>query len=96
VGALELAARWSWMKLDGATFGSTNDPTQPVFADATKSVREAQAFAGAINYVASRALRIAVNFEQTRFTGGNVTTDKITVVNRTTENVIIGRLQLNF
>ncbi len=96
-GALEIAARWNWMKLDGATFASLTDATQPVlFADATKSVSKSQAFAGAVNYLASRALKIAVDFEQTRFTGGQVAADKKTVVNRTTENVIIGRLQLNF
>ena len=95
-GALEIAVRWNWLKLDGASFGSTTDATQPVFADATKSVSKAQAFAGGVNYLASRAVRLAVDFEQTRFTGGNVAADKKTVVNRATENVIIGRLQLNF
>jgi phosphate-selective porin OprO/OprP len=95
-GALEIAARWNWLKIDGATFGSSSDATQPVFADATKSIHKAQAFAGAANYLASRALRIAVDFEQTRLSGGQVAADKKTVVNRTTENVILGRLQLNF
>ncbi len=95
-GALEIAARWNWLKLDDATFGSTTDTTQPVFADATKSISKAQGFGGAVNYLASRALKLAVDFEQTRFTGGNVAADKKTVVSRGTENVIIGRLQLNF
>jgi phosphate-selective porin OprO/OprP len=95
-GALEIAARWNWLKIDSEAFGIATDATQPVYADSTKNVSKAQAFAGAVNYLASRALKIAVDFEQTRFTGGNVAADKKTVVNRSTENVVIGRLQLNF
>jgi phosphate-selective porin OprO/OprP len=96
-GALEIAARWNYLKIDDATFGNSADATQPQYSDPTKNnVSKAQAFAGAVNYVASRAVRLAVDFEQTRFTGGQVAADKKTVVNRTTENVILGRLQINF
>ena len=95
-GALEIAARWNRLKIDSATFGSSSDATQPVLADPTKSVSKAQAFAGAVNYIASRALKIAVDFERTRFSGGLVAADKKTIVNRSIENVVIGRLQLNF
>jgi len=96
LGALEIAVRWNYLKIDGATFGNSADATQPVYSDPTKNVSKAQAFAGGVNYLASRAVKLAVDFEQTRFTGGQVAADKKTVVNRTTENVIIGRLQLNF
>ena len=92
LGALEIAVRWNYLKIDSATFGDT---TQPVFSDPTKNVSKAQAFAGGVNYLASRAVKLAVDFEQTRFTGGQADADKKTV-NRTTENVLIGRLQLNF
>jgi phosphate-selective porin OprO/OprP len=95
-GALEIAVRWNYLKIDDATFGNSADASQPVFSDATKNVSKAQAFAGGVNYLASRALKLAVDFEQTRFTGGQVAADKKTIANRTTENVIIGRLQLNF
>jgi phosphate-selective porin OprO/OprP len=95
-GALEIAARWNYLKIDSGTFGSSTDATLPVFSDPTKNVSKAQAFAGGANYLASRALKLAVDFEQTHFTGGQVAADKKTVVNRTTENVIVGRLQLNF
>ena len=95
-GALEIAARWNYLKMDGATFGDLADATVPVFSDPTKNVSKAQGFAGGVNYLASRAVKLAVDFEQTRFTGGQLAADKKTVVNRTTENVIIGRLQLNF
>jgi phosphate-selective porin OprO/OprP len=96
LGALEIAVRWNYLKIDGATFGNSADATQPVYSDPTKNVSKAQAFAGGVNYIASRAVRLAVDFEQTRFTGGSVAADKKTVANRTTENVVIGRLQLNF
>ena len=96
LGALEIAVRWNYLKIDGATFGDSADPTQPVFSDPTKNVSKAQAFAGGVNYIASRAVRLAVDFEQTRFTGGQVAADKKSVANRTNENVILGRLQLNF
>jgi len=94
-GALEIAARWNYLKLDSATFGNSADTTQPVFSDPTKNVSKAQGFAGAVNFIASRAVRLALDFEQTRFTGGAVAADK-TVADRTTENVLIGRLQLNY
>jgi phosphate-selective porin OprO/OprP len=96
LGALEIAVRWNYLKIDGATFGNSADTAQPVFSDPTKNVSKAQAFAGGVNYLASRAVKLAVDFEQTRFTGGAVAADKKTVVNRSTENVILGRLQLNF
>jgi phosphate-selective porin OprO/OprP len=96
-GALEIAARWNYLKMDGATFGDLADATVPVFSDPTKNVSKAQGFAGGVNYLASRAVKLAVDFEQTRFTGGGqLAADKKSVMNRATENVIIGRLQLNF
>jgi phosphate-selective porin len=94
LGALEIAVRWNYLKIDSATFGNSADAT--VFSDPKKNVSKAQAFAGGVNYLASRAVKLAVDFEQTRFTGGQVAADKKSVANRTTENVIIGRLQLNF
>jgi phosphate-selective porin OprO and OprP len=95
LGALEIAVRWNYVKIDSATFGNSADATQPVYSDPTKNVSKAQAFAGGVNYLASRAVKLAVDFEQTRFTGGQLAADK-TVANRTTENVILGRLQVNF
>jgi phosphate-selective porin OprO/OprP len=85
-GALELAVRWNWLKLDNATF--------PAYASILKSASEAQGWAGAVNFVPSRTLRFAVNYERTTFTGGAGTT--ATPKNRNTEAVIIGRVQVNF
>jgi len=106
-GALEIGVRWNYLKVDGATFGSTTDTTALVFADNTKSPAKVQAFGGAINYVPSRTFRLCVNFEQSRFTGGSsvktTTTDATgakvttaTVTNRHTENALLGRVQVNF
>ena len=114
-GALEIGVRWNYLKLDDATItpltaaapAAPTDPTLIAFADGTKSALKAQAFAGAINYIPSRTFRLAVDFEQTRFTDGAsaklATTDAsgaaktITVyANRKTENALMGRIQVNF
>jgi len=107
-GALEIAARWNYLKVDDATFGNTADPTAPVFADEKRSVRKANGFGGTLTYVPSRTVRFAVNFEQTRFTAGSSvsttttdpttmkTTTTTTVADRKTENALFGRAQVNF
>ena len=108
-GALEIAARWNYLKIDDATFGNLDDRTLPVnAADITKSASKAQGFGGAVNYVPSRTFRLAVNFEQTRFTGGiagakgtatdasGATVNVTAFANRKTENALFGRVQLSF
>ena len=107
-GALEVGVRWNYLKVDNATISPTYDSTMIAFADGTKSALKANAFAGAVNYIPSRTFRLAVDFEQTRFTDGNsakvATTDattgaaKTTTVyaNRKTENALLGRVQVNF
>ena len=86
LGALELAVRWNWLKVDDATF--------PNYADLTKSASKAQGWAFGANYVPSRPLRLAVNYERTTFTGGAGSTTAIK--NRNTESLVIGRVQINF
>jgi phosphate-selective porin OprO/OprP len=85
-GALELAVRWNWLKIDDATF--------PNYADITKSASKAQGWAVAANYIPSRLWRLAVNYERTSFTGGAGTT--AAPKDRNTESVVIGRVQINF
>ena len=102
-GALEIGVRYNVLKVDDATVNTTA-PTTIAFADGTKSASKVQAFGGAINYVPSRTFRVCLNFEQSRFTGGNAvkttdpTTTKTTTVitNRNTENALLGRVQVNF
>jgi phosphate-selective porin OprO/OprP len=92
-GALELAARWGWIKADEASFGDTATAA-PQFANPVTSARSARAFAGAVTWVPRRSLKLSVNFEQTRFEGGAGTA--MAPTDRRTENVLIGRAQVNF
>jgi phosphate-selective porin OprO/OprP len=107
-GALEIAARWNMLKIDGDAFGNAADPTVPVFADNTKAVSKAQGFTGALTYVPSRTWRLTVNFDRTSFTAGSSvststtdpatmkTTTTKTVSNRNTENALLARAQVYF
>ena len=92
MGALVIAARWSWLGLDEATF--------PTYANPVTSAREAQSFGAAVTWVLRRSARFAVAWDQTRFEGGAGTpasgTTAAVIGNRQTENVIIGRAQANF
>jgi phosphate-selective porin OprO/OprP len=96
LGAVELAARWSWLKIDADTFSTTGVAGNVSYADPLKNASEAQSFGGAINYIPRRSFRLALDFEQTRFKGGAAAADKKTVADRKSENVIIGRAQVNF
>jgi phosphate-selective porin OprO and OprP len=87
LGALELAVRYSWLKADSDTF--------PTFANPTASARVANSLAGAVSWLPRRSFKASVNFEQTRFTGGAANPDK-TIADRKTENLLLGRLQVNF
>src|SRR6185369_1347085 len=82
LGALEVAVRWNWLKLDDATF--------PTYADPAKSVAKAQGLAIGVNYIPQRMLRFAADYEVTSFTGGKGTGD------RNTEKLLVGRVQVNF
>ena len=85
-GALELAVRWNWLKIDDATF--------PTYADSSRSASKAQGWAVAATYVPSRLYRLAVNYERTAFAGGAGT--PASPKDRNTESVVIGRVQINF
>jgi phosphate-selective porin OprO/OprP len=93
-GALELAARWNYLKIDDGTFTGPPDPTKVAYADPSKSPSKAQGFAVAANLIPSRTVRVGTTFEQTQFTGGAGTF--AAVANRKTENVIFTRAQVNF
>jgi phosphate-selective porin OprO/OprP len=79
-GALELAARYSELSIDDATF--------PTFASATPS--KAKAWAVGVNWYLARAIKIVVDYEHTTFTGGAATGD------REPENFVITRVQHSF
>jgi phosphate-selective porin OprO and OprP len=91
-GALVIAARWSWLAMDEATF--------PTYANPVASAREAQSFGAALTWVPRRSARFSVAWDHTRFEGGagRAASGMMPAVigNRQTENVIIGRAQANF
>ena len=92
LGALILAARWSWLAVDDATFST--------YANPVASARAANAFGGAITWVPRRSARFAISYEQTRFDGGaGAAASGMTpavIADRPTEHVIIGRTQVSF
>jgi phosphate-selective porin OprO/OprP len=91
-GALVLAARFSWITVDDATFAT--------YANPVVSARTAKAYGGAVTWVPRRSARFAVMYEQTRFDGGAGSaaagTTAAVVLNRPTEHLLIGRTQVSF
>jgi phosphate-selective porin OprO/OprP len=81
-GALELAARYSELKVDDATF--------PTFASITSSARSAKAWAGGLNWYFNRNLRLLFDYEVTKFEGGAATGD------REDEKIFFSRFQIAF
>lgn len=81
-GALEIAARYGVLTVDDAAF--------PAFASAATSVREAKAWAVGVTWHFARAIQLALNYEETRFTGG------ATSGARATERFLVTRLQEAF
>jgi phosphate-selective porin OprO/OprP len=85
-GALQLAVRVGWLKVDDDTF--------PTFANPASSARSATSYAAGVGWMLRRAVKFAVNVEQTRFKGGGGMA--MAVTDRAIENVVIGRAQVNF
>jgi phosphate-selective porin OprO/OprP len=87
LGALEIAVRYSWLKVDADTF--------PTYANPTAAARSAQSYAAGVSWVPRRSVKASVNFEHTRFADGAANPDK-TIADRKPENLLLGRLQVNF
>jgi phosphate-selective porin OprO/OprP len=83
-GALQLVARYNRLDVDEASFTGG-------FADASKSVRRACAWAAGLNWIWNSNLKYVLDYEQTRFTGGAAAGG-----DRPTENSVQTRLQLSF
>ena len=82
-GALELAGRYSVLRLDPDTF--------PTFASLSSSAQEARAWAVGLNWYLNRNVKLVLDYEQTIFDGGATGgTD------RQTERVIFTRAQVAF
>ena len=81
-GAFELAARYSELTIDDATF--------PTFASITSSARSAKAWAVGFNWYLNRNLRLMFDYETTKFEGGAAAGD------REDEKIFFSRFQVQF
>jgi phosphate-selective porin OprO/OprP len=81
-GAVELTARYNAFELDRDAF--------PSFANAAAAARTARAWGIGTNWYLNRAVKIAVDFEETRFDGGAANGD------RPTERNILTRFQVGY
>jgi phosphate-selective porin OprO/OprP len=81
-GAVEIAARYSELSIDDATF--------PAFANPASTPSRAKAWAVGINWYLARSIKAVVDYEHTTFTGGTATGD------REAENFVATRLQYSF
>jgi phosphate-selective porin OprO/OprP len=81
-GALELAARYSELSLDDATF--------PTFAALASSPSKAKAWAVGLNWYLAKAIKVVADYEHTTFTGGAASGD------REPENFVVTRVQYSF
>jgi phosphate-selective porin OprO/OprP len=82
LGAIELVARYGELNLDEASF--------PVYATLTASAQKAKAWGVGVNWHFTRAVKVAVNYERTSFTGGAA------MGNREPENALVTRFQTSF
>ncbi len=69
-GAIEIAARYGELKLDDATF--------PTYATATTAASKARAWGVGLNWYLAKYIKMAVDYELTKFTGGATTGDRET------------------
>ena len=81
-GAFEIAARYSTLRVDDEAF--------PTFADSTKSASKAAAWAGGLNWYLNRNVKVALAYEETKFTRG------ATIGDREKEKVLLSRVQLSY
>jgi len=105
-GAFEVALRYGELDFDDDAFlgagavaaGGSAAATRLRLANPASQVSEAEAIGLALNWYLSANARLALNYEHTRFEGGaNAGTTAAPVVSdRPDEDVVIGRVQLNF
>ena len=92
-GALEIAARYTWLKVDPATFGdSSGSGTR--YADPTKSASRAASFGIGAAWILRRSVRISLIYEYSTFEGGAGSSGAVT--DRAAENLLLARAQVNF
>jgi phosphate-selective porin OprO/OprP len=82
-GALELAGRYSVLRVDPDAF--------PTFASPTTSAQEARAWAAGLNWYLNRNVKLVLDYEETHFDGGAAGGK-----DRDTERVVFTRAQVSF
>ncbi len=86
-GAFELVGRYGELKLDSSIFSES-------FANLNTSISKENTWGTGINWYLNRNVKLAADFEQTKFRRGAV--DGPSGDDRKTENVFTGLAQLNF
>jgi phosphate-selective porin OprO and OprP len=88
-GAWQLAARYSQLDIDPATF--------PLFSDPRTSASEAHEWSVGLNWYLNRNVRVSTSFSRTTFDGGGGRGSSApATVTRQAENVLFTRVQLAF
>jgi phosphate-selective porin OprO/OprP len=82
-GAVELAGRYNAISLDRDAF--------PLYADITRSARNASAWAGGVNWYLNDNVKVNLDYEYTSFDGGSAAGS-----DRPAEKLVISRVQYKF
>lgn len=92
-GAFELVARFGELKIDDVVFSPTVATDR--FANPTTQISKATSFGVGVNWWLNRNLKSQLSYDHTAFKGGGGGT-AADPLDRETEQVVVGRLQLNF
>jgi phosphate-selective porin OprO/OprP len=82
-GAVEVAARYSELSVDDATF--------PTFANPAITPSKAKAWAVGLNWYLAKGIKVVLDYEHTTFDGGTATGE-----DREPENFVVSRVQYSF
>ncbi len=96
IGAWEVVARYSELNIDDNAFSPRGGSQANSYADPRASAKQASAWAAGINWYLNRNLKIALDYEETRFDGGWTNAAGTSFEDRPTEKVVSSRLQIAF
>jgi phosphate-selective porin OprO/OprP len=92
-GAFELAARYTWLKVDPDTFGDSSAGSTR-YADPSKSARRAASFGFGAAWILRRSVQGSLLYEYSSFDGGAGSPGAVT--DRAPENLLLARAQVSF
>jgi phosphate-selective porin OprO/OprP len=102
-GAWELVARYSEIELDDDTFRNpAGTAFTGAYADLSTSAKKAQTWTGGVNWYLNQNVKLAVNYEQTKFEGGAgigitaINAAGTNVRDREDERALLARFQVAF